>query len=139
MHLAEYLVRNHDIRSRHHRLHRRPPERVPENYNSLPLLGNTKDLEKLIRQEQVDQVLVALPWFAEGRIGAIVHRLRQLPVNVLLVPDMAALPACPQLHRRCLRDPHVQRVRAALRGWSPLIKRCEDLVRRASRWSSSPR
>lgn len=90
MHLAEYLVRNHDIRSGIIGFIDDRSERVPENYNSLPLLGNTKDLEKLIRQEQVDQVLVALPWFAEGRIGAIVHRLRQLPVNVLLVPDMAA-------------------------------------------------
>ncbi len=87
MHLAEYLVRNHDIRSGIIGFIDDRSERVPENYNSLPLLGNTKDLEKLIRQEQV---LVALPWFAEGRIGAIVHRLRQLPVNVLLVPDMAA-------------------------------------------------
>ena len=90
MHLAEYLVRNHDIRSGIIGFIDDRSERVPENYNSLPLLGNTKDLEKLIRQEQVDQVLVAPPWFAEGRIGAIVHRLRQLPVNVLLVPDMAA-------------------------------------------------
>ncbi|EML1099374.1 hypothetical protein RZ910_005807 [Pseudomonas aeruginosa] len=81
MHLAEYLVRNHDIRSGIIGFIDDRSERVPENYNSLPLLGNTKDLEKLIRQEQVDQVLVALPWFAEGRIGTIAtyHPYTQLP------------------------------------------------------------
>lgn len=99
MHLAEYLVRNHK-----------------------------KNLEKLIRQEQVDQVLVALPWFAEGRIGAIVHRLRQLPVNVLLVPDMAAFR---HAHNRIVDVSGIPMFNASelpLRGWSPLIKRCEDLV-----------
>ncbi len=128
MHLAEYLVRNHDIRSGIIGFIDDRSERVPENYNSLPLLGNTKDLEKLIRQEQVDQVLVALPWFAEGRIGAIVHRLRQFAGERPAGAGHGCLPACPQPHRRCLRDPHVQRVRAAAARWSPLIKRCEDLV-----------
>ncbi|HHM5554123.1 TPA: exopolysaccharide biosynthesis polyprenyl glycosylphosphotransferase [Pseudomonas aeruginosa] len=128
MHLAEYLVRNHDIRSGIIGFIDDRSERVPENYNSLPLLGNTKDLEKLIRQEQVDQVLVALPWFAEGRIGAIVHRLRQLPVNVLLVPDMAAFR---HAHNRIVDVSGIPMFNASelpLRGWSPLIKRCEDLV-----------
>ncbi|HBO9902424.1 TPA: undecaprenyl-phosphate glucose phosphotransferase [Pseudomonas aeruginosa] len=128
MHLAEYLVRNHDIRSGIIGFIDDRSERVPENYNSLPLLGNTKDLEKLIRQEQVDQVLVALPWFAEERIGAIVHRLRQLPVNVLLVPDMAAFR---HAHNRIVDVSGIPMFNASelpLRGWSPLIKRCEDLV-----------
>ena len=127
MHLAEYLVRNHDIRSGIIGFIDDRSERVPENYNSLPLLGNTKDLEKLIRQEQVDQVLVALPWFAEGRIGAIVHRLRQLPVNVLLVPDMAAFR---HAHNRIVDVSGIPMFNASeLRArWSPLIKRCEDLV-----------
>ncbi|HBO9658344.1 TPA: hypothetical protein L5F73_003038 [Pseudomonas aeruginosa] len=122
MHLAEYLVRNHDIRSGIIGFIDDRSERVPENYNSLPLLGNTKDLEKLIRQEQVDQVLVALPWFAEGRIGAIVHRLRQLPVNVLLVPDMAAFR---HAHNRIVDVSGIPMFNASelpLRGWSPLIK-----------------
>ncbi|MCT5700414.1 undecaprenyl-phosphate glucose phosphotransferase [Pseudomonas aeruginosa] len=122
------VVRNHDIRSGIIGFIDDRSERVPENYNSLPLLGNTKDLEKLIRQEQVDQVLVALPWFAEGRIGAIVHRLRQLPVNVLLVPDMAAFR---HAHNRIVDVSGIPMFNASelpLRGWSPLIKRCEDLV-----------
>ncbi len=78
MHLAEYLVRNHDIRS--------------------------------------------------GIIGAIVHRLRQLPVNVLLVPDMAAFR---HAHNRIVDVSGIPMFNASelpLRGWSPLIKRCEDLV-----------
>ncbi|MGA4816136.1 nucleoside-diphosphate sugar epimerase/dehydratase [Pseudomonas aeruginosa] len=123
---------------RHHRLHRRPLRAGPENYNSLPPLGNTKDLEKLIRQEQVDQVLVALPWFAEGRIGAIVHRLRQVAGERPAGAGHGCLPACPQPHRRCLRGSPCS-TRLVARGWSPLIRRCGTWSWRASRWSSSPR
>ena len=35
-------------------------------------------------------MLVALPWFADSRIGQLINELRKLPVNVLLVPDMVA-------------------------------------------------
>lgn len=138
MHLAEYLVRNHDIRSGIIGFIDDRSERVPENYNSLPLLGNTKDLEKLIRQEQVDQVLVALPWFAEGRIGAIVHRLRQLPVNVLLVPDMAAFR---HAHNRIVDVSGIPMFNASelpLRGWSPAFPSRRRSANTARATGSSP-
>ncbi|MDO2133248.1 sugar transferase, partial [Escherichia coli] len=57
-----------------------------------------------------------------------VHRLRQLPVNVLLVPDMAAFR---HAHNRIVDVSGIPMFNASelpLRGWSPLIKRCEDLV-----------
>ncbi len=41
---------------------------------------------KLIRAEQVNQVMICLPWAAEQRIHGLVNRLRQLSVNVMLVP-----------------------------------------------------
>ncbi|MCU1716172.1 undecaprenyl-phosphate glucose phosphotransferase [Pseudomonas sp. 5P_3.1_Bac2] len=127
-HLAEYLMRNQDIRCGLIGFIDDRSERVPDAFNSLPLLGDTQYLEQLIRQEKVGQVLVALPWFADGRIGAIVDHLRQLPVNVLLVPDMAAFR---HAHNRIVDVSGIPMFNASelpLRGWSPFIKRCEDLV-----------
>lgn len=66
MHLAEYLMRNHDIRSGIIGFIDDRSERVPENYNSLPLLGNTKDLEKLIRQEQSTRCWSPCPGSPKG-------------------------------------------------------------------------
>lgn len=75
MYLVEYLVCNYDICFGIIGFIDDCFEWVLENYNLLLLLGNIKDLEKLICQEQVDQVLVVLFWFVEGCIGVIVYCL----------------------------------------------------------------
>lgn len=126
--LAEYMASKADIRSGLVGFIDDRLERLPSNPSDLPILGNIRDLESLVRNEKVTQVLVAIPWFAEHRIGQIVHRLRQLPVNVLLVPDIAAFR---HTHNRVIEISGIPMFNASelpLRGWSPLIKRCEDLL-----------
>ncbi|PKM01806.1 MAG: undecaprenyl-phosphate glucose phosphotransferase, partial [Gammaproteobacteria bacterium HGW-Gammaproteobacteria-7] len=88
--VAEYLQNHRDIRTGVLGFIDDRLERLPKELANLPLLGNTRDLERMIRDEKVTQVLVALPWFADSRIGQVIAELRKLPVNVLLVPDMVA-------------------------------------------------
>src|SRR3546814_1839599 len=42
-----------------------------------------------IRAGQVDQVIVALPWSAEGRLQEVVGQLALTPVRIRLAPDLA--------------------------------------------------
>jgi Undecaprenyl-phosphate glucose phosphotransferase len=94
----------------------------------LPLLGNSGDLERLIREEKVTQVLVALPWSAENRMDYIIRELRRLPVNVLLVPDMVAFR---HAHNRITEVANLPMFNASdmpLSGWSPFFKRLEDML-----------
>src|SRR3546814_4240237 len=42
-----------------------------------------------IRAGQVDQVIVALPWSAEGRLQEVVGELALTPVRIRLAPDLA--------------------------------------------------
>ncbi len=88
--LAEYLAQHQDIRSGVIGFVDDRVARLPDTVAHLPLLGNTQDLEKMIREEKVTQILVALPWSAENRLDYIIRNLRKFPVNVLLVPDMIA-------------------------------------------------
>lgn len=127
-HFADHQQRNMDIRSGIIGYIDDRSDRLEILERDLPLLGNTNHLESLVRQGAIDQILVALPWLAEGRIGAIVDHLRHLPVQVLLVPDMAAFK---HSHRR-VKDvsgvPMFNVSELPLNGWSPLVKRCEDLI-----------
>lgn len=128
IHVAEHLSRNSDIRSGLIGFIDDRTERIPKELSNLPLLGNTRDLEKLIRSEQVNQVMITLPWAAEQRINGLVKRLRQMSVNVMLVPDMAALRYG---HNRITDVGGILMFNTSqlpLRGWSPFIKRCEDLL-----------
>jgi Undecaprenyl-phosphate glucose phosphotransferase len=54
----------------------------------LPRLGTADDLPSYIRSNNVDDVVICLPWSAEGPITALIDKLRELPVNVYLGADL---------------------------------------------------
>lgn len=126
--LAEFMQRHSDIRSGLIGFIDDRIGRLPDTLGGLPLLGDSCALERLVRQDRVTQVLVALPWSAENRIGQIVRELRKLPVNVLLVPDMLAFRHARNRITEVAGLPMFNVSERPLDGWSPLIKRIEDLL-----------
>jgi Undecaprenyl-phosphate glucose phosphotransferase len=126
--IAEYMRRNGDIRLGVLGFIDDRINRISGSLADLPVLGDSTDLERLIRRERVQQVLVALPWTAENRIGQIVGKLRKLPVSVLLAPDMLALRHSHNRITEVAGLPMFNASELPLRGWSPLIKRLEDLA-----------
>lgn len=126
--VAEYLATHRDIRTGVMGFIDDRLERLPTTLAGLPLLGNTRDLEQMIREEKVTQVLVTLPWFADSRIGQVIDELRKLPVNVLLVPDMVAFRHANKRITEVGGLPTLIASDIPLRGWSPLFKRLEDIV-----------
>ena len=126
--VAEHLQNHRDIRTGVLGFIDDRLERLPKELANLPLLGNTRDLERMIREEKVTQVLVALPWFADSRIGQLINELRKLPVNVLLVPDMVAFRHADKRITEVGGLPTLIASDLPLRGWSPFFKRLEDIV-----------
>jgi Undecaprenyl-phosphate glucose phosphotransferase len=126
--VAEYLAAHRDIRTGVLGFIDDRLGRLPEAVAGLPVLGNTHDLELMIREGKVSQVLVALPWFADNRIGQVIDELRKLPVNVLLVPDMVAFRHADKRITEVGGLPTLIASDLPLRGWSPLFKRLEDIV-----------
>ncbi len=102
--------------------------RLPTLIDGYPVLGTTDDLVTLVRQEQIDQVFVALPWSAKDRLQDLLSRLAMLPVPVKLAPDLinfhfphravSMLSGLPMLH---VFDRPIS-------GWSSLLKAAEDRV-----------
>ena len=64
--------------------------RVPSESHGIKLLGNLSALMSTIRQGNIDQVIVALPWSAETRLQQVVSRLALTPVRIRLAPDLAS-------------------------------------------------
>lgn len=126
--LAEYLAQHQDIRSGVTGFIDDRIGRLPKVLCNLPLLGNSSDLERLIREEKVTQVLVALPWSAENRMAYVIRELRRLPVNVLLVPDMVAFRHAHNRITEVANLPMFNASEVPLRGWSPFFKRMEDMI-----------
>jgi len=61
--------------------------RVPAYVGGCRVLGTTDDLIAITRSGLVDEIIIALPLRAEGRIGELVAKLRSLPVDLRLSID----------------------------------------------------
>src|SRR3546814_19602437 len=57
--------------------------------DGIAVRGRLADLIQDIRAGQVDQVIVALPWSAAGRLQEVVGQLALTPVRIRLAPDLA--------------------------------------------------
>ncbi|MHC1480217.1 undecaprenyl-phosphate glucose phosphotransferase [Frateuria aurantia] len=128
--LARYMREHGDVR---HGLlgfiDDRARERLPQLDDSLPpMLGDSRTLERMIREERIDQVLLALPWSADSRHQYFIDRLRRLPVSVMVVPDITAFNYA---RTRITTIGGVAMLNVAdlpLEGWSPVLKRAEDVI-----------
>jgi FlaA1/EpsC-like NDP-sugar epimerase len=61
--------------------------RVPAYVGGCRVLGTTDDLIAMTRSGLIDEIIIALPLRAEGRIGELVAKLRSLPVDLRLSID----------------------------------------------------
>lgn len=92
------------------------------------ILGSLGDVEDIIRREQIDDVILALPPHAHKRLNDVVSMLHELPVNVRIVPDYFSL----VVYRATVEDfggiPMINLRDPALNSYQRLVKRAFDIV-----------
>lgn len=102
--------------------------RVPGYIAGFPVLGTIDDLLEFARREPIDQVIVALPWNAENRLLDCLRRLRQLPLQISLCPDLIGF----HMRHRGLSHlagiPLLDVFDRPMHGWSGILKSVEDRV-----------
>jgi exopolysaccharide biosynthesis polyprenyl glycosylphosphotransferase len=101
------------------------PEKRTDNIN---IVGDIDDLRVIVTENDVDDVVVALPQRAYGRVNTLVYQLHDLPVTVRVVPDYFSL----ALYRASVDEfggvPMINLRDPALNEVERLIKRIFDLV-----------
>jgi Undecaprenyl-phosphate glucose phosphotransferase len=124
--LVEHLSRHGDIAERIVGIFDDRSDRVPGSIKGHPVLGSTNDLLRFARKSPIDQVIVALPCEAEDRILEIMKKLRSLPVDVRLSPDLIGfhLPHRQVSHVAGL--PLLNIFDKPLTGWNYIMKSAED-------------
>ncbi|HEY0181716.1 MAG TPA: undecaprenyl-phosphate glucose phosphotransferase [Rhodopila sp.] len=98
------------------------------DFLGLPLLGDVAALERMIRQDAVDTVLVALPWSAGEQMRSIIQRISMAPVDVYIYPGMNGLDLPLRRADRALELPLLMASTRPIGGWRAYIKRAEDIV-----------
>lgn len=100
----------------------------PDGWSAVPVRGGLDDLAEFVRNNHVDDVVIALPWTAEDRIARAVARLQELPVNVHLGADLAGLRVERPDYVQIGETPLLKLRRKPLEGWDGFMKRVEDKV-----------
>jgi Undecaprenyl-phosphate glucose phosphotransferase len=88
--------------------------------------GTTDDLIELSKQIDIDRIIVALPHSAERRVMAILSKLRCIPVDISLAPDLVGFAASSGGSAEFGGPPLVQVYGRPLEFWASLIKEAID-------------
>lgn len=92
-------------------------------------IGGLTDLVIFVRTNNVDDVIVALPWDAEDRILSVVEQLRELPVNIYLSSDLAGFSLAFRPSPSHYSDlPMVEVVDKPISDWSLIFKFAMDYI-----------
>lgn len=102
--------------------------RVPESASNVPVMGNIEALMQSIRDDNIDQVIVALPWSADVRLQQVVSRLAMTPVRIRLAPDLASFVFARRPVVLLGEMPVMTLFERPISGLDALLKRAEDLV-----------
>ena len=100
----------------------------PEQDNELPILGKVDEVRQLVEAMAIDDVVIALPQRAYGKVNELVLSLHDVPVNMRVVPDYFSL----ALYRATVEDfggvPMINLRDPALNDVQRMIKRLFDLI-----------
>jgi len=100
--------------------------RVPREVEGCPVLGDLDDLFAVVRARRVDQVVITLPHHAATRRLACLEKLRHLPIDVRLSPDLPGLELGPKGVAEIAGLPLLRVFDRPLAGWPGLVKAIED-------------
>jgi Undecaprenyl-phosphate glucose phosphotransferase len=92
-----------------------------------PVLGRYDDISSFIRANDVDDVVISLPWSEDEQITVLSNKLREVPVNVYLGADLIGFRLQfrkPPEHFGQL--PLVEVLGRPLAGWSAFLKAAFD-------------
>jgi len=102
--------------------------RPQEGFSKQSVCGSVEALCDFVRQNRVDEVILALPWSAENRILELLDRLRELPVQVRLAPDLVGFRFSFSRFSRLGGIGLLDIATKPLPGWHYVIKLVEDRV-----------
>ena len=104
-------------------------DRIGPEVCGYPVLGNLDELRRYIRNNDIDDVIITLPWSADDRLYSIARKLRELPVHVYLSSDLVGykIPYKPSTNH-FIGVPMIEVVRTPFSDWMIFIKKIEDII-----------
>lgn len=103
-------------------------ESVMGNFNEVPLLGNTKDLEHIIAQHNIAEVIIAVASNQHEKLEEILVKLSYADVVVKVLPDLYDIIAGTVKIQNFFQPVFITINPGLLSDWQRAIKRATDIV-----------
>jgi Undecaprenyl-phosphate glucose phosphotransferase len=105
------------------------PTTTKTQCHKLPVMGGLNDLEKVLRENDVSGVVLALPGKMAAALPELLLRLEKFPLDVRIVPDMNPRYMPMNMAVSALDGMPILSVRESpLNGWGHITKRTLDLI-----------
>jgi Undecaprenyl-phosphate glucose phosphotransferase len=95
-------------------------------FHDLPVIPDRAHMMTLIRQDAVDEIIIALPWSQAHRVQALTMLLATTPVRIRLAPDLAGLYFADRRVTMRAGVPMLTLFDRPISGWSHVLKLIED-------------
>ncbi len=105
-------------------------DRVPRECVGYRVQGGTYELIEFAQKHGCDEILLAMPPASRERYLQLTNRLRSLPVNLRIVPDLTIMdaPNLPDFSGGAFGIPTIDLLRKPVSGWGAVAKRTMDIL-----------
>ncbi len=104
------------------------PGKAGTSFHGAPVLGTIQDADRLLEEQRIDQVYIALPLEAHKKMLRALERVRSECVEVKLVPDILQYATLKATLEDLDGTPVINLSQVPLQGWSSLVKRGMDVL-----------
>jgi polysaccharide biosynthesis protein PslA len=126
--LIDHLKSNSDIRMKIVGVYDDRFQRLESIAPGVAIDGCTTALFERIRQNEIDQVIIALPWSAEMRMRSLAQRFAMTPVSIRMAPDLAGFSFTERHYSVVGGLPFLNLFDRPISGFSWFLKALEDRV-----------
>src|SRR5262245_4079682 len=102
------------------------PPRPRRTFHDHPVIPDFAHMMALIRQDAVDEIIIALPWSQAHRVQALTLLLATAPVRIRLAPDLAGFRFSDRRVTMRAGVPMLTLFDRPISGWSHVFKLIED-------------
>jgi Undecaprenyl-phosphate glucose phosphotransferase len=104
------------------------PGKAGAQFQGVPVLGTIQDVERVLEEQRIDQVYIALPLEAHKKMLRALQRVGRECVEVKLVPDILQYATLKATLEDLDGTPVINLSQVPLQGWSSLVKRGVDVA-----------
>jgi exopolysaccharide biosynthesis polyprenyl glycosylphosphotransferase len=104
------------------------PAKQGKSVLGIPVIGTTREVERVVANHRIDQLFVALPLEAHRKMMRVLQAVGSECVEVRLVPDILQYAAIKATLEELDGTPVINLTQVPLEGWSSLVKRLVDVV-----------